>query len=86
MDKKQDEVIVIDDDWDDPEGNLVQGICVKEDPMHVHEPRNKASPEEEVEKIGRSRKKNIPRTIFSPRAKGETKGDKITTGVGTPTQ
>ena len=33
MNKKQDEIIVIDDDKDDTRTILVKGVCVKEDPV-----------------------------------------------------
>ena len=33
VDIKQDEVIVIDDNVDDIEGNLDHGVCVKKDPV-----------------------------------------------------
>merc|ERR1712086_673339 len=39
---------------------------------------------DEGETLGRGKRKIKPRTLFSPKIKGKTHGDKVTAGVGFP--
>jgi hypothetical protein len=88
VDEKQDEVIVIDDDDDD----VVPGVFIKDDPNdHLSISGKDDLPGKEMidspdkgETLGRGKRKIIPRTLFPPKMKGKTHGDKATTGVGFP--
>jgi hypothetical protein len=94
VDKKQDEVIVIDDGDDD----VVPGVFIKDDPSdHLSDSGEDGSPGQEMvnsdeigelpdkgETLGRGKRKITPRTLFSPKMKGKTHGNKATTGVGFP--
>ena len=94
VDKKQDEVIVIDDDDDDD----VPGVFVKDEDVdrfsvsgdttfpgqEMVNPNENSQSNDEGETLGRGKRKITPRTLFSPKMKGKTHGDKVTAGVGFP--
>jgi hypothetical protein len=78
--KKHDEVIFVDDNKDNPKENLVRGVFVKKDPVHVPESVNNASPEEEGKQLGCDRQHNILRESFSQKIKVNLRGVKLTLG------
>ena len=96
--RKQDKVIVIDNDNHDIEGNLVQGVFVKEDPVDCFSVSGEDTfPGQEIvnldtidqlpnkgETLGCGKPTVKPRMLFSPKIKGKTHGSKATTGVDFP--
>ena len=96
--RKQDKVIVIDDDNDDVIWDLVWEVVVNKDSVdHFSVSREDIFPGQEMvdpekkdqlpdkgETLGRGKQQVTLRMLFSSKMKGKTHGSNATTGVGFP--